>query len=83
MMGQLSRKHMMPDAIFEKVGVDYEGLVYIKQGSVCKLVIVKAYVSIFVSLSVKAVHLELVPDLASETSLPVKGISSLIAASLL
>ena len=47
-----------------EVGVDYAGPFYIKYGSVRKPTIVKGYVCIYVSLSVKAVHLELVSDLS-------------------
>ena len=39
---------------------------YIKQGSVRKPTILKAYVCVFVLLSVKAVHSELVSDLTTE-----------------
>jgi hypothetical protein len=46
--------------------MDYAGPVNIKYGHVRKPVIVKAYICIFVSLSVKAVHIELVSDLTSE-----------------
>ena len=66
MMGQLPPERITPDAVFSKVGMDYAGPVYIKQGSIRKPVMVKAYVCIFVSLTVKAVHLELVSDLTSE-----------------
>ena len=52
--------------IFNKVGVDYAGPVYIKHGLVRKPVIVKAYVCVFVSLSIKAVHLELTSDLTTD-----------------
>jgi len=38
----------------------------IKYGHVCKPTVVKAYICVFVSFSVKAVHLELVIDLTSE-----------------
>jgi len=46
--------------VFENVGVDYAGPIQIKYGHVRKPTIVKAYICVFVSLSVKAVHLELV-----------------------
>jgi hypothetical protein len=52
--------------VFEITGVDNAGPVYIKYGHVRKLVIIKTYVAVFVSLSVKAVNLELVTDLTSE-----------------
>lgn len=54
MMGQLPKERITPDAVFNRVGVDYAGPVYLKQGSVRKPVIVKAYVCVFVSLSTKA-----------------------------
>ena len=66
MLGQLPIERTTPDSVFEKVGVDYAGPFYIKYGFVHKPTIVKAYACIFVSLSVKAVHLELVSDLTSE-----------------
>ena len=52
-----------------RVEVDYAGPVTIKSGSVHKPTFVKDYVCIFVSLSTKAVHLELVSDLASEANI--------------
>jgi len=51
--------------VFERVGVDYAGPVYLKLGHVRKPTIVKSYIYVFVSISVKAVHLELVSDLTS------------------
>ena len=69
MMGQLPKERITPDAVFDKVGLDYAGPVYLKRGSVRRPVIVKAYVCVFVSLSVKAVHIEAVSDLTSEAFL--------------
>ena len=66
MLGQLPLERLTPGTIFDKTGLDYAGPLLIKYGCVRKLVIVKAYVCVFVSLSVKAVHLELVTDLTSE-----------------
>ena len=65
-MGQLPMERVTPDIVFERVGVDYAGLMYVKHGHVRKPTIVKAYVCVFVSLSVKAVHLEVVSDLTTE-----------------
>ena len=45
--------------------MDYAGPVYIKYSYVRKPTIVKAYICVFVTLSVKAVHLELVSDLTT------------------
>ena len=63
-MGQFPFKRTSPDSMFERVSVNYAIL-----HQVCivhKPTIVKAYACIFVSLSVKAVHLELVSDLTSK-----------------
>ncbi len=69
MMGQLPKERVTPDAVFNKVGLDYAGPVYLKRGSVRKPTIVKAYICVFVSLSVKAVNIEAVSDLTSEAFL--------------
>ena len=49
-MGQLPMKDVTPDAVFDNVfdnvGVNYSGPVYIKHGSMCKPARVKAYVSV-------------------------------------
>ena len=42
LFGQLPIKRITPDLIFDKVGVDYVGPVYIKYGHVHKPVVVKA-----------------------------------------
>ena len=68
MLGQLPIECTTPDSVFERVSVDYAGPFYIKYGFVHKATIVKAYVCIFVSLSVKATHLELASDLTAFTS---------------
>ena len=66
MLGQLPIERITPGAVFDQTGVDYAGPVYIKYGYVRKPTVIKAYVCVFVSFSVKAVHLELVSDLTSE-----------------
>ena len=65
-MGQLPIETVTPNIVFENVGVDYAGPIYIKYGHVHKPTVVKTYICVFVSLSVKAAHLELVSDLTSE-----------------
>ena len=65
-MGQLPIERVTPGTIFEKVGIDYAGPIHVKYGYIRKPTIVKAYICVFVSLTVKAVHLELVSDLTSE-----------------
>jgi len=63
-MELLPPERIIPDMVFEHVVLIFQ--VHLKQGSTCKPVIVKSYVCIFVSMSVKAVHLELVFDLSTE-----------------
>ena len=49
-----------------RFGLDYAGPVLVKYGYIRKPTVIKSYVGVFVSLSVKAVHLELVHSLTSE-----------------
>ena len=65
-IGNLPAERITPDRPFANVGLDYAGPFHVKYGYVRKPTIVKAYVCVFVSLSVKAVHLELVTDLTTE-----------------
>ena len=62
---QLPIERVTPGIVFESVGIDYAGPLNLKLGRVRKPTMVKAYVCVFVALSVKAVHLELVSDLTS------------------
>ena len=66
MLGQLPIERLTPGPVFDKVGVDYAGPLLIKYGHIRKPTIVKSYVCVFVSLTVKAVHLELVSDLTTD-----------------
>ena len=66
LMGQLPLERIAPGMVFENVGIDYAGPILLKLGRVRKPVIVKAYICVFVAVSVKAVHLEVVSDLTSE-----------------
>ena len=66
LQGQLPSERVVPGSVFEKVGLDYAGPFAIKYGHTRKSTIVKAYIAVFVSLSVKAVHLELVSDLTTQ-----------------
>ena len=50
---------------FENVGVDFAGPVFLRAPNK-RASPVKAYVAVYVCLAVKAVHLDLVPDLSSE-----------------
>ena len=66
MQGQLPLERITPGSVFDKVGVDYAGPLYVKYGMVRRTFTRKAYICLFVSLAVKAVHLELVSDLTTE-----------------
>ena len=68
-MGQLPIERITPDCIFSRVEVDYAGPIYIQHGYVRKPIAIKVYICIFVSLSIKAVHIELVSDITTEAFL--------------
>ena len=57
LMGQLPKERLTPGHVFSKVGVDYAGPLLIKLGHTRKPTVMKAYVCIFVCMTVKAIHL--------------------------
>ncbi|XP_055604068.1 uncharacterized protein LOC129752306 [Uranotaenia lowii] len=63
-MGELPVARVTISPPFSRTGVDYFGPVYIRPGP--RRVAVKAYVSLFICLVTKAIHLELVSDLSTE-----------------
>ncbi len=65
LMGQLPLERITPVIVFQNVGIDYAGPVLLKLGRVRKPTVVKAYICVFVAMSIKAVHLEVVSDLTS------------------
>ncbi len=65
LLGQLPQERITPGIVFVYVGIDYAGLVHLKLGRVRKPTFVKAYICLFVAMSVKAVHLEVLSDLTS------------------
>ena len=65
-MGQLPIERLTPGPVFNKVGINFAGPVQTKYAHVRKPVIIKTYICLFVSLSVKAVHLEPVSNLTSD-----------------
>ena len=69
MFGQLPAERFATSSVFEHVGVDFAGPILLKCGYVRKPTIVKAYICVFVCLSVKALHLEVVSDLTTEAFL--------------
>ncbi len=66
MIGQLPLERVTPDTVFDQVRVDCAVAILIKRGYTRKPVVLKAYIYVFVSLTVKAMHLELVSDLTAE-----------------
>ena len=66
LLGQIPAERIMPDSVFDRVGLDYAGPFVLKYGSIRKPSFIKAYVCLFVSLTIKAVHLELVSDLSTD-----------------
>ena len=78
MLGQLPIERVTPDLVFDKVDVDYAGPFHLKYGHVRKPTVVKklkSYAGVFVSLSVKAVHLELVSELTTKAFLTGEAVS--------
>ena len=65
LLGQLPRARLDSGDVFRDTGVDYAGPIYIKGGPVRKPIFTKCYVAVFVSMSVKAVHLEPVTELTT------------------
>ncbi|XP_065082558.1 uncharacterized protein LOC135704945 [Ochlerotatus camptorhynchus] len=63
-MGELPAARVTVSRPFSKTGVDFFGPVYIRAGRGRQST--KAYVSIFVCMATKAVHMELVSDLSTE-----------------
>ena len=69
LLGQLPTDRLDPGHVFDRVGVDYAGPIMVKSGSVRRPTLTKSYVCVFVSFTVKAVHLEPVSDLTTEAFL--------------
>ena len=65
LMGQLPSSRVTPAIAFSHTGLDFAGPFCIKMGYVRRPVMLKAYVCVFVCLTYKAIHLELVSDLTT------------------
>lgn len=65
-MAPLPAVRLKPERPFLKTAVDYAGPFYVRANKVRNAKIVKCYVAVFVCMSVKAVHLELVSELSTE-----------------
>lgn len=68
-MGDLPKVRITAARPFENVGVDYCGYFFIKEKRIRNRNKIKVYVVVFVCMVTKAVHLELVEDLTSESFL--------------
>ena len=69
LMGQLPSQRLTPGPVFQTTGVDLAGPLYTKYSYTRRPVLVKTYICVFVSFSVRAVHLEPVSDLSAEAFL--------------
>lgn len=68
-MGQLPASRLRPARPFIKTAVDYAGPFYVRANKVRNAKIIKCYVAVFVCMSVKAIHLELVSELSTDAFL--------------
>ena len=66
LMGQLPSSWVTPAPPFTHTGADFAGPFLLKKGHTRKPLKVKGYVCLFVFMTTKATHLELVMDLTSE-----------------
>lgn len=69
LMGDLPKDRLVPGRPFATVSLDYAGPILIKSSLTRSKSKSKAYICIFVCLTTKAVHLEIVTDLSTETFL--------------
>ena len=67
LMGQLPPVRATPAPPFTSTGADFAGPFTLRKGHTRKPVWVKGYICIFVCLTTKAVHIELVMDLSTES----------------
>ncbi|XP_011169784.3 uncharacterized protein LOC105202802 [Solenopsis invicta] len=68
-MGDLPVERMTPARPFVNTGVDFCGPIYVRPSKGRGIKRLKAYIAIFVCMTVKAVHLEIVSDLNTEAFL--------------
>ncbi|MFK7051116.1 hypothetical protein V3Q77_14690, partial [Flavobacterium davisii] len=65
-MGELPRDRVTPTRAFDGVGTDFAGPFLTKTQAFRNKRLVKSYLCVFVCLSTKAVHLEVVSELSTE-----------------
>ncbi|CAG7725597.1 unnamed protein product, partial [Allacma fusca] len=66
-MGNLPQHRVTPSRPFSHVGIDYAGPVLLRSWKGRKSKPLKAYIALFICCSTKAIHMELVSDMTSET----------------
>ena len=69
LMGQLPPCRATPAPPFTATGADFAGPFTLRKGHTRKPVLIKGYVCLFICLTTKSVHLELVMDLSTESFL--------------
>lgn len=62
MMGDLPAIRSKPNSTFASVGVDYAGPVFIKKGRGRNFTRIKTYLALFICMTTKAIHIEVVAD---------------------
>lgn len=67
LMGSLPKDRVNAHRPFEKVGMDFAGPIMIKQSRMRSVITTKGYIIVYVCFVVKAIHLELLSDLTTET----------------
>jgi Pao retrotransposon peptidase/Family of unknown function (DUF5641)/Protein of unknown function (DUF1759)/Putative peptidase (DUF1758)/Integrase zinc binding domain len=66
LMGSLPQDRVTASRPFLKVGIDFGGPLMVKTSRIRKTVITKSYIALFVCMSTKAVHIELVSSLSTD-----------------
>lgn len=65
LMGNLPDYRVQPSSPFTNVGVDYAGPVMLKDRQTRNAKLIKGYICLFICMSTKCIHLELVTDLST------------------
>lgn len=69
LMADLPKSRICPARPFQLVGVDYAGPFFIKSSRLKRAPIQKCYAAIFICMTTKAIHIEVVSDLTSQAFL--------------
>lgn len=69
-MGDLPQEHVSHSRPFSKVGIYYSSPLFIKDIRFRNRNKLKIYIDVFICMSTKAVHIELVSDLTSKAFIP-------------